>query len=159
MHTSPADSPGAGDAGGMNVVELHQACALAALGHQVELVTRRSDPGQPDVEGIAPGVTLRHLDAGPREPLAKSAIDAHIGEFGAGLARLPRPDLVQSHHWMSGVAALDAAASWGVEYLASSSSRDVEMLATHSTRVRFSSSTSHLPTSAHCHGQPSPSPS
>ena len=30
--------------------------------------------------------------------------------FGAGLARLPRPDLVQSHHWMSGVAALDAAA-------------------------------------------------
>ena len=52
MHTSPADAPGAGDAGGMNVVELHQARALAALGHQVELVTRRSDPAQADVEQI-----------------------------------------------------------------------------------------------------------
>jgi len=116
MHTSPADAPGAGDAGGMNVVELHQARALAALGHQVELVTRRSDPAQADVEQIAPRVTLRHLDAGPREPLAKSAIDEHIPEFGAGLALLERPDLVQSHHWMSGVAALDAAAAWGVPH-------------------------------------------
>ena len=36
MHTSPASSPGAGDAGGMNVVELHQAEALAGqIGKQL----------------------------------------------------------------------------------------------------------------------------
>ena len=119
MHTSPADAPGAGDAGGMNVVELNQACALAALGHTVEFVTRRADTDQPDVVELAPGVTLRHLPGGPAEPLAKSAIDAHIDEFAAGLAGLERPDLVHSHHWMSGMAALDAAAAWGVPHVQS----------------------------------------
>ena len=40
-------------------------------------------------------------------------------EFAAGLERLPRPDLVHSHHWMSGMAALDAAAAWGVPHVQS----------------------------------------
>ncbi len=119
MHTSPADAPGAGDAGGMNVVELHQARSLAALGHRVELITRRSAPDQPDVETLSPGVTLRHLTAGPEAPLAKSAIDAYIPEFSAALARLDPPDIVQSHHWMSGVAALDVARGWGVPHVQS----------------------------------------
>ncbi|MDN5572256.1 MAG: glycosyltransferase [Propionibacteriaceae bacterium] len=126
MHTSPADAPGAGDAGGMNVVELSQARALARLGHRVDLVTRRSAPGQPDVEeldvaGAGPegGVRLVHVDAGPAEPLAKSAIDAHIAEFSAGLAALEPYDLIQSHHWMSGVAALPVAAAWGVPHVQS----------------------------------------
>ena len=58
MHTSPADAPGAGDAGGMNVVELSQAQALADLGHHVDLVTRRSAPGQPDVTELGAGVQV-----------------------------------------------------------------------------------------------------
>lgn len=119
MHTSPAEAPGAGDAGGMNVVELHQAQALAALGHRVELVTRRSDPSQPDIVTLAPGVSLRHVNAGPQTPLAKSAIDAHIDEFAAGLAALDPYDLVQSHHWMSGMAAIELAARWGVPHVQS----------------------------------------
>lgn len=119
MHTSPADAPGAGDAGGMNVVELSQAQALAALGHRVEIVTRRSASEQSDVAELSPGVFLRHLDAGPAVPLAKSLIDAHVEEFASGLAGLTRPDLVHSHHWMSGIAALDAAARWGVPHVQS----------------------------------------
>ena len=119
LHTSPADAPGAGDAGGMNVVELAQARSLAALGHRVDLVTRRSHADQPDVEELSPGVLLRHLTAGPTEPLAKSAIDAYTGEFAEGLATLAPYDLVQSHHWMSGVAALDVAAAWGVPHVQS----------------------------------------
>lgn len=119
MHTSPADAPGAGDAGGMNVVELHQARSLAALGYEVEFVTRRSDPSQPDAEQLHEGVLLRHVTAGPERPLAKSEIDAYVDEFAAGLALLDAPDLVQSHHWMSGVAALDVAAAWGVPHVQS----------------------------------------
>ena len=119
MHTSPADSPGAGDAGGMNVVELAQARSLAALGHSVDLVTRRSSPPQPDVEDLGPGLRLLHLDAGPAAPLAKSAIDAHVDEFSAGLASLGPYDVVQSHHWMSGVAALPVAKAWGVPHVQS----------------------------------------
>lgn len=119
MHTSPADSPGTGDAGGMNVVERNQARALAALGHTVDLVTRRSDPNQPDVVHLGPGIRLLHLDAGPPHPLAKSAIDAHIEEFGQHLAALAPYDLIQSHHWMSGVAALPVAREWGVPHVQS----------------------------------------
>jgi len=119
MHTSPANLPGSGDAGGMNVVERSQALALAGLGHSVDLVTRRSHPDDPDAVELAPGVVLRHLDAGPRTPLPKSVIDDHIDEFSAGLATLGDYDLFHSHHWMSGVAALPVAAARGVPHVQS----------------------------------------
>lgn len=119
MHTSPASSPGAGDAGGMNVVELHQAQALAALGHTVDIVTRRSSPSQEDVTDLGGGVRLLHVAAGPPGDLAKSAIDEHIEEFSAGLATLDAYDLIQSHHWMSGVAALPVARQWRVAHVQS----------------------------------------
>lgn len=119
MHTSPANLPGSGDAGGMNVVERSQALALAELGHSVDMVTRRSHPDDPDAVELAPGVVLRHLDAGPRTPLPKSVIDDHIDEFSAGLARLDGYDLFHSHHWMSGVTALPVAAALGVPHVQS----------------------------------------
>ena len=120
MHTSPAELPGSGDAGGMNVVEYHQAFALAELGHRVDLITRRSDPAQPDVVELSDAVRLLHLPAGPPTRLAKSLIDAHIEEFSAGLAALDvRYDLLHSHHWMSGVAALPVARAWGVPHVQS----------------------------------------
>jgi len=139
MHTSPAALPGSGDAGGMNVVERAQAEALAELGHQVDLITRRASPEAPDVVELAPGVVLRHLPAGPPSPLAKSEIDRYIPEFAEGLARLgldhglsserservethpvhPPYDIIHSHHWMSGVAALPLARQWGVPHVQS----------------------------------------
>ncbi len=132
FHTSPADRPGSGDVGGMNVVELHQAGALADLGHQVDLITRRAAPDAPDALPLRPGVTLRHVTAGPTTPLAKSAQDAHLDEFRDNLERLgaqlsqvlsgggaPPYDVVHSHHWMSGVAALPLARAWGVPHVQS----------------------------------------
>lgn len=119
MHTSPATLPGTGDAGGMNVVERCQAQALAALGHRVDLVTRRSSPEDPDSVELMPGVTLHHVDAGPPAPLPKSVIDDHIEQFSAGLSRLEAAEVVHSHHWMSGVAALPVARAWGVPHVQS----------------------------------------
>lgn len=119
MHTSPTDRPGSGDAGGMNVVERHQAEALAALGHEVELITRRSDPTPPDVVELSSGVSLRQLVAGPVAPLAKSEQDRLTTPFSAALAELEPYDLMHSHHWMSGVAALPVARAWGVPHVQS----------------------------------------
>ncbi|GAB3713974.1 glycosyltransferase [Mariniluteicoccus flavus] len=116
MHTSPYTALGVGDGGGMNVVVSQQAAALAALGHEVTIATRRFDTTHPDTEQVAPGITLHHLPAGPRTPLPKSRIDDHLDEFAHHLARLPRPDVIHSHHWMSGVAALPVAAAWGVPH-------------------------------------------
>lgn len=119
MHTSPISPPGAADAGGMNVVELAQAFALARLGHQVELVTRRSSPNDPDHLDLGAGVMLRQVAAGPAAALAKSRIDEHLEEFSAGLAGLGRYDVYHSHHWMSGVAALPVARAAGVRHVQS----------------------------------------
>ncbi|MGY4719258.1 glycosyltransferase [Naumannella huperziae] len=120
MHTSPDDKPGSGDAGGMNVVESHQAFALAELGHSVELITRRSSPDQPELAELRPGVTLRRLTAGPAEPVAKSRQNLLIGEFSAQLAELDADwDLIHSQHWMSGVAALPVARALGVPHVQS----------------------------------------
>ncbi len=119
MHTSPADAPGSGDAGGMNVVERHQAEALAVLGHRVELITRRASPDAPDRLELAPGIILRHVTAGPPHPVAKSAQDAWIPQFREGLAVLGPYDLFHSHHWMSGVAALPVARHWKVPHVQS----------------------------------------
>jgi len=103
----------------MNVVELHQGLELAALGHTVELITRRSDPDLPEVTEIAPGLTLRQVTAGPAEIVAKSQQEALIGEFSAGLARLEPYEIVHSQHWMSGVAALPVAQQWSVPHVQS----------------------------------------
>ena len=50
---------------------------------------------------------------------AKSVIDDHLDEFSAGFDRLPPPDVVHSHHWMSGVAALPVTRRWGIPHVQS----------------------------------------
>lgn len=127
LHTSPFAAPGASDAGGMNVVALAQARALAAEGHDVTIFTRRSDDAVDSDDAHGTGVRLRHLPAGPPTPLAKSAIDQHIPEFAAALrealalmeAEGALPHVLHSHHWMSGVAALDVARELGIPHLQS----------------------------------------
>lgn len=117
MHTSPAEQAGTADAGGMNVVIRSLADALAQQGVAVHFVTRRSDPDQPDTVDIGAGVVLHHVDAGPATPLPKSAIDAHIEAFTTGLRELGPFDLIHSHHWMSGVAALPVAREHGIPHV------------------------------------------
>ncbi len=140
MHTSPTETPGKGDAGGMNVVEFHQAKALADLGHEVDLITRRTSPDTPDYVAISSGIRLRHVSAGPAVPLAKSLIDQHIDEFRAGLGDLSGYDAIHSNHWMSGVAALPLAKSAGVPH------------------VQTFHSVAALPDSPLAHGEPPESP-
>ena len=54
MHTSPLERAGTADAGGMNVLIGALARALGLLGVRVEFLTRRTDPGQSDLEEVAP---------------------------------------------------------------------------------------------------------
>jgi D-inositol-3-phosphate glycosyltransferase len=119
LHTSPGDEPGSGDAGGMNVVVRHQAEALAALGHTVEILTRRSSAGMPGDLPLTPGVTLRFLDAGPAEPVAKGDQEAFIDEFRMRMGALGPYDIIHSHHWFSGMAALPLARRRGIPHVQS----------------------------------------
>ncbi len=117
LHTSPLDEPGTKDAGGMNVVVLAQAAELARLGHRVRVITRRSDPAQPDEVEIETGLVVHHLDAGPARLLAKGEHEALIGPFADALrAHLAhhRTDLLHAEHWYSGLAALPSARELGI---------------------------------------------
>ncbi len=119
LHTSPGDEPGSGEVGGMNVVVRHQAEALADRGHHVEIITRRSDPTQPDSVSLVPGVCLRFLSAGPAQPVPKGEHDAFIEPFRRGLEALGPYDVLHSHHWFSGAAALPVARERGVPHVQS----------------------------------------
>lgn len=125
LHTSPLQSPGSADAGGMNVVVLEQARAMARRGHRVDLMTRRTDPDTPAVLEAEPGIRLITIDAAEPAPLAKSDMDRAIAPFSEGLERVLGPegegpyDLVHAHHWFSGVAAAGPARRHGLPVLQS----------------------------------------
>lgn len=116
VHTSPLDQPGTGDAGGMNVYVTELAGALADRGATVDVFTRSADPRLPEIVPVRPGVTVRHVLAGPTEAVAKSALPDHVPTFTANLLRACRPchgyDVVHSHYWLSGLVGRDAARCW-----------------------------------------------
>lgn len=107
-HASPLVDPGGPDAGGQNVHVRELALALGRAGHDVTVCTRRDDPVPAEVVELAPSVRVRHVPAGPPEPLPKDELVDHIPELSAGLERAwgtDRPDVVHCHFWMSGWAA------------------------------------------------------
>ncbi|MEU0668970.1 D-inositol-3-phosphate glycosyltransferase [Streptomyces lavendulocolor] len=120
VHTSPLHQPGTGDAGGMNVYIVELAKRLAAINIEVEIFTRATTGGLPPAVELAPGVLVRHVDAGPYEGLAKEELPAQLCAFTHGVMRAwagHRPghyDLVHSHYWLSGHVGWLAAERWGV---------------------------------------------
>lgn len=119
-HTSPLSQPGTGDAGGLNVYVTELSRALAALGAQVEIFTRRTSSNQPDVVFLTDHVSVTHITAGPFEGLDKNDLPAQMCYFTAGVLRTEASrrmgwyDLVHSHYWLSGQAGWLAADRWGV---------------------------------------------
>lgn len=120
VHTSPLHQPGTGDAGGMNVYIVELARRLADLNIEVEIFTRATAGGLPPTVELAPGVLVRHVDAGPYEGLAKEELPAQLCAFTHGVMQAwagHRPghyDLVHSHYWLSGHVGWLAAERWGV---------------------------------------------
>lgn len=103
----------------MNVVVRHQAEALAALGHTVDILTRRSSPDVPRFVDLAPGVTLRFLDAGPAKAVPKGDHESFTDEFRTRMGALGPWDIIHSHHWFSGMAALPLAELTGTPHVQS----------------------------------------
>jgi D-inositol-3-phosphate glycosyltransferase len=120
VHTSPLDLPGTGDAGGMNVYIVQTATRLAHRGVEVEVFTRATSSGSPAVVDLAPGVTVRHIPAGPFEGLAKNDLPAQLCAFTAGVLRAEAHrepgyyNVVHSHYWLSGQVGWLTRDCWGV---------------------------------------------
>jgi D-inositol-3-phosphate glycosyltransferase len=111
LHTSPLETPGVGDAGGLNVYVVEVAKRLAERGLEVDVFTRRADPTVPTVVEMAERTRVVHVPAGPPEPVAKERLPALVSEFARGMAAYVRDyELLHSHYWLSGLAALQVAA-------------------------------------------------
>jgi D-inositol-3-phosphate glycosyltransferase len=120
VHTSPLEQPGTGDAGGMNVYIMQTALRMARRGVAVEIFTRATSSVLPPVVEVAPGVTVRHVVAGPFEGLDKAELPAQLCAFTAGVLRTEAfheqgyYDVVHSHYWLSGQVGWLAAQRWAV---------------------------------------------
>jgi D-inositol-3-phosphate glycosyltransferase len=113
MHTSPLAQPGTGDGGGMNVYVRELSSALARAGIACDVYTRAESKDAASIVEVEPGLTVHHVDAGPREPLDKRALFAYTESFADSVeARigamdavgLARPDAIHANYWLSGLA-------------------------------------------------------
>lgn len=116
-HTSPLQQPGTGDGGGLNVYVLEVGRRLAARGHLVDVLTRRTDPADPDVVTVADGLRVVHLRAGPEAPVPKRDLPSNLCSFSMqALARGGDYDVLHSHYWLSGWVARRLSRRWGVPF-------------------------------------------
>jgi D-inositol-3-phosphate glycosyltransferase len=120
VHTSPLEQPGGGDAGGMNVYVLETARRLAESGVEVEIFTRATSSDLPRIVEVEPGVSVRHVIAGPFEGMSKNDLPGQLCAFTAAVLRAEAQrepgwyDLLHSHYWLSGQVGWLARERWGV---------------------------------------------
>jgi D-inositol-3-phosphate glycosyltransferase len=94
----------------VHVTEL--AAALAHLGHDVRVYTRRSSPSQPEQSRDPAGVTTVSVPVGPPRATPPDEEADQVTAFGQWLDRSWRqgwaPDVVHAHGWPSALSALVA---------------------------------------------------
>src|SRR5581483_8115266 len=119
IHSSPIARLGGKEAGGMNVYVRELSRELGRRGIAVDMFTRSQDPNAPMVVELDRNVRVIHLHTGPSVPYDKNWVLTYLPEFvsrarcfadGEDLAY----DLIHSHYWLSGEAALALRRSWGV---------------------------------------------
>jgi glycosyltransferase involved in cell wall biosynthesis len=93
--------------------------ALAELGHEVRVYTRRDSPDLPDVVALSEGVRVIHVPAGPPRRIPADLLLPHMGDFAQWLGAQWRdgdwtPTVAHAHFWTSGLAAVTAARQVGI---------------------------------------------
>ena len=121
-HASPLCVLGGVDSGGQNVYVGQVARHLAALGHEVEVLTRRDDPELAEVVDWDDGVRVVHVPAGPPRAVRKEDLLPFMGDFTAYLLRFCRCqretyDLVHANFWMSGLVACELKKALGLPFV------------------------------------------
>ena len=121
VHSNPLAEPGAGDAGGMTVYVREVARALADMGVEIDIFTRRSDEVTQEESFLSPGVRVIQIPAGPSD-LTKEQLAAHVPEFTSNLGEFVEMegtsyDIIHSHYWLSGKVAARLKERWNVPFV------------------------------------------
>jgi D-inositol-3-phosphate glycosyltransferase len=123
IHTSPLDMPGrTRDAGGMNVYINQLARELGQSQNSIDIFTRRTNEYTPKIVQLTPQVRVIHIQAGPSAPIQKNEIYQYLAEFAQHIDEFRRNekiryDVLHSHYWLSGVAAMYLAQRWAIPHL------------------------------------------
>lgn len=118
-HTCPLATLGGKDTGGMNVYVRDLTRELGRHGVGVDVFTRSQDEHVPHVlHNLGFGNRIVHVPAGPETPVSRDRLVDHLPEFVAGIRAFSenkglRYDLIHSHYWLSGLAALELRQGWG----------------------------------------------
>ena len=121
VHTCPLATLGGKETGGMNVYVRDLSRELSRRGIAVDVYTRSQNPSVPRISSGRLGTLGRviHVPAGPERPYNKNLVFDHLPEFVERVQDFVaeenlRYDLIHSHYWLSGWAALELRASWRV---------------------------------------------
>jgi D-inositol-3-phosphate glycosyltransferase len=117
-HASPL-----GD-GGQQTHVADLSAALADIGHEVRVYTRREDPTTPEVVATRGGIQVVQVPAGPAHEVPPDLLLPYMGEFARWLEKHWRdgewtPDIAHAHFWTSGLAAVTAARQVGIPVIQS----------------------------------------
>jgi len=122
-HTCPLATLGGKDTGGMNVYVRDLTRQLGLMGVHVDIFTRSQDEHVPHVlHDLGYGNRVVHIPAGPEVPLAKQELSSYIPDFVEGVLKFSENkgnnyDLIHSHYWMSGLAAIELRSAWSVPFV------------------------------------------
>lgn len=119
VHSSPLARLGGKEAGGMNVYVRELARELGRRGIPVDIFTRSQQPNTPLISPLDYNVRVVNLHTGPAAPYDKNWVLDYLPEF-VGRVRCFADgedlnyDIIHSHYWLSGEAALMLRRSWQV---------------------------------------------
>jgi len=117
-HTCPLATLGGKDTGGMNVYVAELTRNLGEQGIHVDVFTRSQDEHVPHVvHSLGYGNRVVHIPAGPEFPLPKKQLAEYIPTFANEVHNFAAEkgihyDLIHSHYWMSGIAAVTLKQEW-----------------------------------------------
>jgi D-inositol-3-phosphate glycosyltransferase len=119
-HTCPLATLGGKDTGGMNVYVRDLTRKLGSLGVHVDVFTRSQDEHVPHVlHDLGYGNRVVHIKSGPETPVHRQELNSYVPEFFTGIESFTdikdlQYDLIHSHYWMSGSAAIELKRMWNV---------------------------------------------
>ncbi len=123
MHTSPLDLPGSSrDAGGLNVYINQLARELGRSQNKIDIFTRRTNKHTPTIVRITPNVRVIHIQAGPPVVIPKNELFQYSTDFARRIEEfrhneLAQYDVLHSHYWLSGAAALQLSQRWAIPHI------------------------------------------
>jgi D-inositol-3-phosphate glycosyltransferase len=118
VHSSPLARLGGREAGGMNVYVRELARELGRRDVAVDIFTRSQHRGEPQIVHLGRHTRVVTLRTGPAVPYNKNWVLDYMPEFVSRIRCFADGqdltyDIIHSHYWLSGVAALELRKMWG----------------------------------------------